>query len=61
MTVLYIGAFRPAQMYTFEYDNNGDLMPLINPNSSQNWDVDENDDIMPADTGAIPDVDDEEY
>ena len=50
-----------VELYTFEYDNNGDLMPLINPNSSQNWDVDENDDIMPADTGAVPDVDDEEY
>lgn len=50
-----------VELYTFEYDNNGDLMPLINPNSSQNWDIDENDDIMPADTGAIPDVDDEEY
>ena len=50
-----------VELFTFEYDNNGDLMPLINPNASQNWDIDENDDIMPADTGAIPDVDDEEY
>ena len=50
-----------VELYTFEYDTNGDLMPLINPNASQNWDIDENDDIMPADTGAVPDVDDEEY
>lgn len=37
-----------TELATFEYDENGDLMPLINPSSSQNWDIDENYDIMPA-------------
>ena len=32
----------------FEYDANGDLMPVTNPMPSNRWGVDSNGDIMPA-------------
>lgn len=32
----------------FEYDENGDLMPVTNPMPSNRWSVDTNGDIMPA-------------
>lgn len=37
-----------TQLATFEYDEHGDLMPLINPANSPNWQIDENGDIVPA-------------
>ncbi len=37
-----------TELYTFEYDGNGDLMPRINPVASAYWDLDANTDIMPV-------------
>ena len=37
-----------VQMLTFETDENGDLMPLVQPASSSNWEIDGNGDIEPA-------------
>ena len=57
----YWAQITTTELMTFEIDNNGDLMPLINPSVSQNWDIDENDDIMPSSLDALVDVDDQEY
>jgi len=37
-----------VELYTFEYDEYGDLMPRINPNASECWEIDGNGDIEPA-------------
>ena len=57
----YWALITTTELFTFEYDNNGDLMPLINPNPSQNWDLDENTDIMPSSLTTIIYVDNEEF
>lgn len=57
----YWAAITTVELYTFEYDNSGDLMPLINPAASQNWDIDENEDIMPSSLSSLTSVDNEEF
>lgn len=37
-----------VELYAFEYDENGDLMPKINPAADANWSIDSNGDIMPT-------------
>lgn len=32
----------------FEYDSDGDLMPLLNPKPTTQWQIDEDNDLMPA-------------
>ncbi len=57
----YWATVTTTELFTFEYDRNGDLMPLINPAASQNWDIDENTDIMPSSLTSITSVDNEEF
>lgn len=57
----YWAQMSTTELLTFEIDHNGDLMPLINPSASQNWDIDENDDIMPASLTTLTTVDNQEF
>ena len=45
---LYWALTQTIHLRTFELDINGDLMPLIQPTTSTNWDIDANGDIEPA-------------
>lgn len=57
----YWAQITTTELLTFEIDSNGDLTPRINPAASQNWDVDEQGDIMPASLSTLTVVDNQEF